>query len=84
MHASSTACLTCSAACGLHQLAGASKGRSDPAAPLAGCPLQGVMVGSRLFVFGGEDVLRRPLGELLVLDMQTMQWSRPETTGALS
>lgn len=26
--------------------------------------------------------MRRPLGELLVLDLETMQWSRPETQGA--
>ncbi|PRW20510.1 acyl- -binding domain-containing 4 [Chlorella sorokiniana] len=41
----------------------------------------GVLVGSRLFVFGGEDVMRRPLGELLVLDLATWRWSRPETSG---
>ncbi len=45
--------------------------------------LQGLLVGSRLFVFGGEDVMRRPLGELLVLDLATWRWSRPETSGAL-
>ena len=38
-------------------------------------------MGSRLFIFGGEDVLRRPLGELLVLDLNTMTWSKPETQG---
>lgn len=43
--------------------------------------LQGVLVGSRLFLFGGEDVMRRPLGELLVLDLQTWHWSRPESSG---
>ncbi|KAI7839120.1 hypothetical protein COHA_007124 [Chlorella ohadii] len=41
----------------------------------------GLLVGSRLFVFGGEDVMRRPLGELLVLDLATWRWSRPETSG---
>ncbi|KAL4422567.1 hypothetical protein ABPG75_008764 [Micractinium tetrahymenae] len=41
----------------------------------------GCLVGSKLFIFGGEDVLRRPLGELLVLNLETMQWSRPETHG---
>lgn len=25
--------------------------------------------------------MRRPLGELLVLNLETMQWSRPETQG---
>ena len=39
-------------------------------------------MGSKLFVFGGEDVVRRPLGELLVLDLATWRWSRPETSGA--
>jgi hypothetical protein len=43
--------------------------------------LQGCLVGSRLFIFGGEDAMRRPLGELLVLDLATWQWSRPETSG---
>lgn len=41
----------------------------------------GCLVGSRLYLFGGEDVMRRPLGELLVLDLATWQWSRPETSG---
>ncbi|KAL4424739.1 hypothetical protein ABPG77_000082 [Micractinium sp. CCAP 211/92] len=41
----------------------------------------GCLLGSKLFIFGGEDVMRRPLGELLVLDLETMQWSRPETQG---
>jgi hypothetical protein len=48
-----------------------------------GCPSppQGVLRGSQLFVFGGEDVMRRPLGQLLQLDLDTLQWSVPETTG---
>ncbi|PSC67948.1 acyl-binding domain-containing 4-like isoform X1 isoform A [Micractinium conductrix] len=41
----------------------------------------GVLVGSKLFIFGGEDMMRRPLGELLVLDLATWQWSRPEASG---
>ena len=52
--------------------------------PKHACPHspQGCLVGSKLFVFGGEDVMRRPLGELLVLDLATWRWSRPETSGA--
>ena len=38
-------------------------------------------MGSKLFIFGGEDMMRRPLGELLVLDLATWQWSRPEASG---
>jgi hypothetical protein len=50
--------------------------------PLSFPGLQGCLIGSRLFIFGGEDAMRRPLGELLVLDLATWQWSRPETSGA--
>ncbi|KAI3430306.1 hypothetical protein D9Q98_004902 [Chlorella vulgaris] len=41
----------------------------------------GVLLGSKLYIFGGEDVLRRPLAELVCLDLDTMQWSVPETAG---
>ena len=43
--------------------------------------LQATLVGSRVFVFGGEDARRRSLGDLLVLDLQSMEWSSPKTTG---
>lgn len=43
--------------------------------------MQGVLRGSHLFLFGGEDVMRRPLGQLLQLDLDTLQWSAPDTSG---
>jgi hypothetical protein len=45
--------------------------------------LQGVLRGSRLYLFGGEDGMRRPLAQLLCLDLAAMTWSAPETTGGL-
>ncbi|XP_023635795.1 acyl-CoA-binding domain-containing protein 6 [Capsella rubella] len=38
------------------------------------------LVGSRLFVFGGEDKNRRLLNDLHVLDLETMTWDVVETT----
>mmetsp|Transcript_31138 Transcript_31138/g.69212 ORF Transcript_31138/g.69212 Transcript_31138/m.69212 type:complete len:720 (-) Transcript_31138:447-2606(-) len=39
------------------------------------------LLGRRIFVFGGEDAHRKGLGDLWVLDVETMSWSSPETTG---
>ncbi|GMH36106.1 hypothetical protein BSKO_03974 [Bryopsis sp. KO-2023] len=39
------------------------------------------LFGSKLFVFGGEDLARRPLGDLNILDLETMSWSQPEMHG---
>lgn len=39
------------------------------------------LIGSRLFIFGGEDVKRRSLNELWVLDLPTMTWTQPATAG---
>jgi hypothetical protein len=36
--------------------------------------LQACLVGRSLYVFGGEDVQRRPLGDVGVLDLDTMNW----------
>lgn len=38
------------------------------------------LVGSRLFVFGGEDKNRRLLNDLHVLDLETMTWDVVKTT----
>ncbi|CAA7033932.1 unnamed protein product [Microthlaspi erraticum] len=38
------------------------------------------LVGSRVFVFGGEDKNRRLLNDLHVLDLETMTWDVVETT----
>jgi hypothetical protein len=40
------------------------------------------LVGSRVYVFGGEDARRRPLAELWVLDLAAMEWARPAAAGA--
>lgn len=40
------------------------------------------LLGQQLFVFGGEDRSRRALSDLHVLDLKTMTWSSPATTGA--
>lgn len=39
------------------------------------------LIGKRVYIFGGEDVLRRPLGDLWALDLDTLSWIKPETTG---
>jgi hypothetical protein len=46
---------------------------------LPGCPLlllllQACLVGRLLYVFGGEDVQRRPLADVSVLDLDTLTW----------
>jgi len=38
-------------------------------------------VGGRVFVFGGEDASRRPLGELHVLDPAACSWQPASSTG---
>ena len=43
--------------------------------------VQVTLVGSSVFIFGGEDSSRRPIGDLLVLDLAAMAWVRPDTTG---
>lgn len=37
-----------------------------------------MLVGSCLWVFGGEDAGRRPLAELHALDLASMTWSSPQ------
>ena len=39
------------------------------------------LVGSKLYVFGGEDVMRRPLGDLWALDLESWSWLAPEAGG---
>mmetsp|Transcript_3402 Transcript_3402/g.8632 ORF Transcript_3402/g.8632 Transcript_3402/m.8632 type:complete len:629 (+) Transcript_3402:121-2007(+) len=39
------------------------------------------LIGSSLYVFGGEDSARRPVNTLYVLDLESMTWSEPETVG---
>ena len=43
--------------------------------------MQATLVGGRVFVFGGEDASRRPLGELHVLDPAACSWQPVTTTG---
>jgi len=46
--------------------------------------LQGTLVGSKVYLFGGEDAARRPQGDLFVLDLADMEWQSPEVTGEYS
>ncbi|KAL6782490.1 hypothetical protein ACKKBG_A06980 [Auxenochlorella protothecoides x Auxenochlorella symbiontica] len=39
------------------------------------------LLGTGLYVFGGEDAHRRALADLLVLDLPSMTWTAPLTTG---
>ncbi|KAL0028321.1 hypothetical protein WJX79_010343 [Trebouxia sp. C0005] len=41
----------------------------------------GTLVGSKVYLFGGEDAARRPQGDLFVLDLADMEWQSPEVTG---
>lgn len=42
------------------------------------------LVGSCVYIFGGEDVSRRPLGELRILDLAANAWISPDTSGQVS
>jgi len=39
------------------------------------------LIGSKVYVFGGEDAKRKPLGELWTLDLATLEWDEPEVSG---
>lgn len=39
------------------------------------------VLGSRAYVFGGEDNKRKPLNDLWVLDLSTMNWNRLQPSG---
>eukprot|EP00192_Tetraselmis_astigmatica_P008654 CAMPEP_0117679946 /NCGR_PEP_ID=MMETSP0804-20121206/18077_1 /TAXON_ID=1074897 /ORGANISM="Tetraselmis astigmatica, Strain CCMP880" /LENGTH=631 /DNA_ID=CAMNT_0005489385 /DNA_START=286 /DNA_END=2178 /DNA_ORIENTATION=- len=39
------------------------------------------LIGSSLFIFGGEDISRRLSNTLYVLDLESMTWTTPETLG---
>ncbi len=43
--------------------------------------MQANLLGKRMFVFAGEDPHRRPLGDLWVLDLDTVTWEQPQTEG---
>eukprot|EP00210_Caulerpa_lentillifera_P004867 g4645.t1 len=34
------------------------------------------LLGNKLYIFGGEDVARRPLSDLYVLDLETLVWEK--------
>jgi len=40
------------------------------------------VIGNKVYVFGGEDARRKPLNELWVLDLSTLEWSQPETSSS--
>ena len=39
------------------------------------------LLGSRIYVFGGEDPLRKPLNDLWFLDLESVTWSQPQPEG---
>ena len=41
------------------------------------------MIGNKVYIFGGEDRSRRAVADLFVLDMTSLQWSKPEVDGPL-
>lgn len=43
--------------------------------------MQGTLVGSKVYLFGGEDAARRPQADLYVLDLADKEWQQPEATG---
>ena len=43
--------------------------------------MQATVVNGSLYIFGGEDSSRRPVGELRVLDLASMTWREVQTTG---
>lgn len=45
--------------------------------------LQATMIGNKVYIFGGEDRSRRAVADLFVLDMTSLQWSKPEVDGLL-
>lgn len=40
---------------------------------------QATLIGSRIFIFGGEDFARRPQSDLYILDMADTAWRTPES-----
>ena len=38
-------------------------------------------MGNKVYIFGGEDRSRRAVADLYVLDMTSLQWSKPEVEG---
>ena len=43
---------------------------------------QGTLIGSKVYLFGGEDAARRPQADLFVLDLADKEWQTTQTTGA--
>ena len=43
--------------------------------------LQATMIGNKVYIFGGEDRSRRAVADLFVLDMTSLQWSKPSIEG---
>ncbi|GIL58353.1 hypothetical protein Vafri_13410 [Volvox africanus] len=39
------------------------------------------LLGSKLWIIGGEDSARRALSDVHVLDLETMEWSSPQVSG---
>ena len=43
--------------------------------------LQATTIGNKVYIFGGEDRSRRAVADLYVLDMTSLQWSKPDIQG---
>lgn len=61
------------------------KKRGAPAPP-AGMPgarggHSATLIGSKVYIFGGEDLKRKPSDELWVLDLTTLEWEQLTTSG---
>ncbi|KAK9814161.1 hypothetical protein WJX72_001384 [[Myrmecia] bisecta] len=41
----------------------------------------GTLIGNKVYILGGEDIARRPQGNLFILDLAEMAWMTAETRG---
>lgn len=50
-------------------------------APIARGSHTATLLGSRIYLFGGEDCFRKPLSDLWFLDLESVTWKQPEPEG---
>lgn len=43
--------------------------------------MQATLIGNKVYIFGGEDPRRKLFNELWTLDLTTLEWAQPDTTG---
>lgn len=58
-----------------------TKKASQPTIPGPRGAHTATLINGKVYIFGGEDAKRRPLSELWILDLATLEWDRPTTTG---